>query len=142
MAKRFIVFAFMFMLVCAVMFVSCNADPAKNKALGRWEAKWEIKDAPEPSYDDGYRVDITINSDKTFTGEVTSEITVDTRFSGTWEATSKTNGKITVTKVEKKDWEKALEIGVENQFYCDGSNLLFYSEKEVEAVRFNRVEPN
>ena len=75
-------------------------------------------------------------------GEVVSEGSIDTKFSGKWEATSKTTGNITVTKVEKKDWEKALEIGVENQFYCDGSNLLFYSEKEVEAVRFNRVEPN
>ncbi|MBO4278737.1 MAG: hypothetical protein J5891_02885, partial [Spirochaetales bacterium] len=51
MAKRFIVFALMFMLVCAVFLVSCNPDPAKSsKALGGWEAKWEIKDAPEPSY--------------------------------------------------------------------------------------------
>lgn len=143
MAKRFIVFALMFMLVCGVVLVSCNPDPAKSsKALGRWSAKWEIKDAPEESYDDGYLVEIEIKDDKTFTGVVSSENVKDTEFSGTWEATSKTTGNITVTKVEKKDWEKALEIGVENQFYCDGSNLLFYSEKEVEAVRFNRVEPN
>lgn len=143
MAKRFIIFALMFMLVCGVFLVSCNPDPAKSsKALGGWEAKWEIKDAPEPSYDDGYLVEIEIKDDKTFTGVVSSENVRDTEFSGTWEATSKTTGNITVTKVEKKDWEKALEIGVENQFYCDGSNLLFYSEKEVEAVRFNRVEPN
>ena len=130
----------MFMLVCAVMFVSCNPDPAKSsKALGKWEAEWKIKDAP---YEDSYTVEVTFGEDKTFTGVVSSEYVIDTEFSGTWEATSKTTGNITVTKVEKKDWEEALEIGVENQFYCDGSNLLFYSEKEVEAVRFNRVEPN
>lgn len=143
MAKRFIVFALMFMLVCAVMFVSCNPDPAKSsKALGRWEARVELENAPEPSYDDGYLVEIEIKDDKTFTGVVSSENVIDTRFSGTWEATSKTTGNITVTDIEKESWNIALELGKKKMFYCDGSNLVVFTEDEVEAVRFNRVEPN
>ena len=143
MAKRFIIFALMFMLVCGVVLVSCNPDPAKSsKALGRWSAKWEIKDAPEESYDDGYLVEIEIKDDKTFTGVVSSETVIDTEFSGTWEATSKTTGNITVTDIEKESWDVALEIGKKKMFYCDGNNLVVFTEDEVEAVRFNRVEPN
>ena len=141
MAKRFIIFALMFMLVCGVVLVSCNPDPAKSsKALGGWEAKWEIKDAPDPSYDDGYIVEIEIKDDKTFTGVVSSEIAIDTEFSGKWEATSKTTGNITVTDIEKEDWDEALGLGVKKLFYCDGNNLVVFTEDESEAVRFNRPE--
>lgn len=143
MAKRFIIFALMFMLVCGVVLVSCNPDPAKSsKALGRWEARVELENAPEPSYDDGYLVEIEIKDDKTFTGVVSSENVIDTEFSGTWEATSKTTGNITVTDIEKESWDIALELGKKKMFYCDGSNLVVFTEDEVEAVRFNRVEPN
>ncbi len=143
MAKRFIVFALMFMLVCGVVLVSCNPDPAKSsKALGRWEARVELENAPEPSYDDGYLVEIEIKDDKTFTGVVSSENVIDTEFSGTWEATSKTTGNITVTDIKKESWDIALELGKKKMFYCDGSNLVVFTEDEVEAVRFNRVEPN
>lgn len=143
MAKRFIVFALMFMLVCGVVLVSCNPDPAKSsKALGRWEARVELENAPEPSYDDGYLVEIEIKDDKTFTGVVSSENVIDTRFSGTWEATSKTTGNITVTDIEKESWNIALELGKKKMFYCDGSNLVVFTEDESEAIRFNRVEPN
>ena len=138
MAKRFIIFALMFMLVCAVMFVSCNPDPAKSsKALGKWEAEWKIKDAP---YEDSYTVEVTFGEDKTFTGVVSSENVIDTEFSGKWEATSKTTGNITVTKVEKEDWDEALGLGVKKLFYCDGNNLFVFTEDESEAVRFNRPE--
>lgn len=142
MAKRFIVFALMFMLVCGVVLVSCNPDPAKNsKALGRWEAEMQLEKPPvEPYYE--FDVFVTIKDDKTFTGEVTSENVVDTEFSGTWEATSKTTGNITVTDIEKEGWEEALELGKKKMFYCDGNNLVVFTEDEVEAVRFNRVEPN
>ena len=143
MAKRFIIFALMFMLVCGVVLVSCNPDPAKSsKALGRWEARVELENAPEPSYDDGYLVEIEIKDEKTFTGVVSSENVIDTEFSGTWEATSKTTGNITVTDIEKESWDIALELGKKKMFYCDGSNLVVFTEDEVEAVRFNRVEPN
>lgn len=142
MAKRFIVFALMFMLVCAVMFVSCNPDPAKSsKALGRWSAEMVLEPAPvEPYYE--FEVDILIKDDKTFTGVVSSENVIDTEFSGTWEATSKTTGNITVTDIEKAGWDVALEIGKKKMFYCDGTNLVVFTEDESEAVRFNRVEPN
>ena len=142
MAKRFIIFALMFMLVCGVVLVSCNPDPAKSsKALGRWSAEMVLEDAPvEPYYE--FEVDIQIKDDKTFTGVVSSENVIDTEFSGTGEATSKTTGNITVTDIEKAGWEKALEIGVRKLFYCDGNNLVVFTEDEVEAVRFNRVEPN
>lgn len=142
MAKRFIIFALMFMLVCGVVLVSCNPDPAKSsKALGRWSAEMVLEDAPvEPYYE--FEVDIQIKDDKTFTGVVSSENVKDTEFSGTWEATSKTTGNITVTDIEKAGWEKALEIGVKKLFYCDGNNLVVFTEDEVEAIRFNRVEPN
>ena len=142
MAKRFIVFALMFMLVCAVMFVSCNPDPAKSsKALGRWSAEMDLESAPVVPYYE-FEVDIQIKDDKTFTGVVSSELVIDTEFSGTWEATSKTTGNITVTDIEKAGWDVALEIGKKKMFYCDGNNLVVFTEDEVEAVRFNRVEPN
>lgn len=142
MAKKFIIFALMFMLVCGVVLVSCNPDPAKSsKALGRWSAEMDLEPAPVVPYYE-FEVDIQIKDDKTFTGVVSSENVIYTEFSGTWEATSKTTGNITVTDIEKAGWDIALELGKKKMFYCDGSNLVVFTEDESEAVRFNRVEPN
>ena len=142
MAKRIIIFALVFMLVCGALFVSCKQDPVKDsKALGEWSAEMDLESAPVVPYYE-FEVDIQIKDDKTFTGVVSSELVIDTEFSGTWEATYKTTGKITVTDIEKAGWDVALEIGKKKMFYCDGNNLVVFTEDESEAVRFNRVEPN
>lgn len=142
MAKRFIVFALIFMLVCGALFVSCKQDPVKDsKAIGHWKATLYLE--VEEEYFEDCEVSFTIKADKTFSGEIAEVgITHLSDFSGTWDADSTTTGTITVTTVEDDYWKNALHVGEASKFYADDKNLIIYDEDDPEASNFSRVEPN
>ena len=137
MAKRIIIFTLTFALVCGALFVSCTPEPSSDsKVLGHWMATYYIEDAP---YADEYNVELTFYENRTFKGTVDSEMTYDCKFSGTWVAVSRTNGMITVTGIEKENWKKALDFGIENRFYTDEDDyLIIYGEHDSDAVCFHR----
>lgn len=135
MTKRFIIIALVLVLVCGALFMSCKQDPVKdNKAIGLWEAKIDEED--------NIVVKVKVDADKTFTGTITFDGLKVAEFSGTWDASSLTDGTITIKSVKPEEYAKDLPIGESSNFVVNGDNLIIYEKDDPEAAVMSRVAPN